>query len=209
MTVQLIPRIQERLKGPLPGQAAHLEMAPLRRQQEASVPPHARKSGVLILLYPDAQEELHLVLMKRTEDGHAHSGQISFPGGKWEQSDPDYVYTALREAEEEVGVPAAEVQVMGTLSRLYIPPSNFLVYPTLGFMPSRPAFVPDPLEVAAILEVKARFILEDTYKGQYKVTASGGFSLNAPGYQIQGHTIWGATAMMLAEFAAVCRESMD
>ena len=202
----IIHSLQERLQYPLPGLEAQMEMAPSVRRKELTIPENARLSGVLILLYPHLNGELHLVLMKRAEDGHAHSGQISFPGGRWEQEDPDFTYTALREAEEEIGVGRETVNVLGKMSELYIPPSNFMVYPTLGYIEERPSFIPDPREVAGIIEVKVDTFWQQEVKGEFKVMASGGFNYKAPGYLIDGHVVWGATAMMLAELATVLKE---
>ena len=140
---EIVGHLQQELKGELPGLSAQMRMAPPARNAGWVIPDDARKSAVLVLLYPGVDEAAHLVLMKRTEDGRTHGGQISFPGGRWEETDRDFVHTALREAEEEVGVPTQTVEVIGQLSELYIPPSNFLVFPTVAITHSRPAFVPD------------------------------------------------------------------
>ncbi|MEM9722144.1 MAG: CoA pyrophosphatase [Bacteroidota bacterium] len=200
---QILQQLRMHLQDPLPGWEAQRTMAPPARDGEWKIPEDVRKSAVLLLLYPDAQELLHLVLMKRSEDGRTHGGQISFPGGRWEEYDKDYVETALRETEEEVGVPQEQVEIIGQLSEIYIPPSNFMVYPSVGITHKRPQFVPDPVEVDQIIEAEVRTFLSDTAKGSYQINHRLGFQFQTPGYQVKGHTVWGATAMILAEFAAI------
>lgn len=199
-------RLKNRLEAPLPGLDIQMRMSPPIRGREVVVPDNARKGGVLVFLYPH-EAEWHVSLMKRAEDGSTHGGQISFPGGTVEESDTDYVFTALREAEEEVGIPKDHAIVLGKLTELYIPPSNFMVYPTVAYMPHRPAFVADPKEVAAILEVPLTHLLDESIVEVKKVKMSGNttLSFDVPTYNIQGHTIWGATAMMLCEFLEVVR----
>ncbi|MGB5049975.1 MAG: CoA pyrophosphatase, partial [Caldilineaceae bacterium] len=153
------PVFVEHLRGcmarPLPGVAAQRLMSPVPRAgaEPGFVPPISpRRGGVLILFYP-SQGRLHLPLILRPTYNGAHSGQISFPGGAQEEMDADITATALREAYEEVGIPPQEVEVVGQLSKLYIQPSNFEVYPTVGWMSRRPDFCIDPYEVAQLLEV--------------------------------------------------------
>ena len=201
-----LTRLSERLDAPLPGASAQMTMAPGPRPTHIQVPKNARKSGVLCLLYPDQKGDLSTVYMKRTEDGRVHSGQISFPGGRWEEYDESLTHTALREAEEEVGVPAGEIKVIGQLSHLYIPPSNSWVLPTVGFVPQRPRFIPDPLEVAQIIEVEISHLLRDDLRELREVSVSSGLHLRVPGFEIRGHWVWGATAMMTAEMISVLKE---
>lgn len=201
-----IELLRYRLQQPLPGLDAQMRMAPPVRKRDYAIPENVKRSAVLALMYPNHAGILHFALMKRTEDGHAHSGQVSFPGGKWEQDDPDYVYTALRETEEEFGVPASSISVIGSLTELYIPVSNYLVYPSVGFIPERPCFNPDPREVAAILEIPIMELLKQQSPNLHPVVVSGGFRLQAPGYVLQEHLVWGATAMMLAELKALYEE---
>ena len=202
-TPEIFQQLQSKLQAPLPGWDAQREMAPPARDGEWKIPGDVRKGAVLLLLYPDAQDLLHLVLMKRTQDGRTHGGQISFPGGRWEEYDKDYVETALRETEEEVGVPQEQVEIIGKLSEIYIPPSNFMVYPSVGIARKQPQFVPDPIEVDQIIEAEVGTFLSDTAKGSYEINHRLGFQFYTPGYQVKGHTVWGATAMILAEFAAI------
>jgi 8-oxo-dGTP pyrophosphatase MutT (NUDIX family) len=204
---KLIDKLKERLEKPLPGLQAQLQMAPpARGDRPLQVPSDARHSAVLALLYPH-EDKVHTVFMKRADDGHVHSGQISFPGGKVEEVDDTYVDTALREANEELGIPADRVEVLGKLTELYIPPSNFLVYPTLGFMTERPDFVIDPKEVAYEIEVDLPTLLDGSHRKVREIeqrTRWGHYKTQAPSYLIhQEHIIWGATAMMLSELLVI------
>src|SRR5512136_10858 len=147
--------IRAALQKPLPGIAAQIRLAPREAYRveslRAAPPSDARPAGVLILLYP-FDGTWHFPLMKRVEDGLVHSGQISLPGGSQEAGE-SLRETALREACEEIGAACAEVDVIGQLSTIYIPPSNFLVTPTVGCVDQRPDFQCDPREVAELIEV--------------------------------------------------------
>ena len=203
---ELILHLQHRLQGPLPGLEAQLSLTS-RPIQERTQPPRSdhRKGGVLALLYP-VEEVPHMVFMQRTEDGRVHSGQISFPGGKVETFDPHPTATALREAEEELGIPQDRVEVLGSLTPLYIPPSNFLVYPTVGYMDHRTSFVPSEKEVARIIEVPLPLLLQPDTLQETKIRIRQGLVIKAPAFMAEGNVIWGATAMMLNELLTVIRE---
>jgi len=148
----IIAWLRTRLAAELPGAIGHERMAARVKPMPDKIPQNARPSAVLSLLYP-VEKELHLLLIKRIADGKAHSGQIGFPGGKSEPSDADLKYTALREAHEEVGIMSADVDILGALTPLYIPVSNFQVYPFIGFTGQRPVFNINETEVAGILEI--------------------------------------------------------
>lgn len=166
----------------------------------------ARIGGVLIALYPD-NGQIRTVLMKRPDYNGTHSGQVSFPGGKHEPHDPDIHATALREAHEEVGMPINRVTVLGQLSELYIPASNFLVHPVVGVLDYAPTLTPDAHEVERILLPElAHFFREDIIK-ETRITVSRGLTLRAPYYDVDGQVVWGATAMILSEFTQVLQES--
>ena len=199
----LIPSLREQLSGPLPGWQAQWELASLPGRPRIA-PDNHRKGGVLSLLYPHG-EELFLVLMKRTEDGRVHSGQISFPGGRMEPHDPDLRMTALREAEEELGIPITEVEVLGSLTELYIQASNFLVQPVVGYAAKRPNFRPSAVEVEEVVEIPLKTLLE-TPPAVTPVTVASGFRLDARAFLVDHHVIWGATAMMLNELLTVIRD---
>lgn len=205
---KLLTRLENRLKDPLPGWKSHKQMASLKRLvklQTMVIPANARVAGVLVLLYCHG-EEVSIVFMKRVEDGGVHSGQISFPGGKEEPEDKDIIDTALREANEEVGVDPKQVTVIGTLSEIYIPPSNFRVTPVLGFTSSTPLFAADPKEVAEVIQVPLSALLDESSATRQKIRIGNTFNMTVPCYKANGRTIWGATAMMLSELLDVIRD---
>jgi len=156
-----------------------------------------------MLLYPD-REEICFPLTKRPEYLGAHSGQISFPGGKAEPGE-SALETALREGEEEIGVRSGDIEVLGTLSDFYVIPSNFLVTPVVGILRARPLFTPDPVEVVRILEGTLSDILRDDAVTVREITAARVYRLNAPHFLIEDEVVWGATAMMLNELRTVVK----
>ncbi len=169
------------------------------------IPDNAKPSAVLCLLYP-VDARLHVLLMKRREDGHAHSGQVSFPGGRYEETDADMRTTALREANEEVGIMPEDVDILGALTTLYIPVSNFNVYPYVGYMTGRPVYNLSDNEVSYTIEVP----LDELFHADRKVVtdvvspAVPGVIRQVRAYRlVDGTIIWGATAMMLSELEAV------
>ncbi|MDX2250117.1 MAG: CoA pyrophosphatase [Bacteroidia bacterium] len=201
-----IHKLKQRLSQPLPGLDAQMTMSPSLRGRNPVIPENVRKSAVLVLVYPQ-NGSLYVPFMRRAEDGRVHSGQISFPGGKWDDTDTDFIDTALREANEEMGIRREEVEVLGQMTELYIPPSNFLVYPTVGFSPRRPDFIPDPKEVADIVEVEIAHLADKNIRGSHRVEVFGGNYITAPGFTVNGdRLIWGATAMMLAEFLEILND---
>ena len=124
-----INKLEERLKNPLPGTGAFLKMASeirLEELQSSYDTSKAIQSSVLILLFPE-NKSVKIILILRQQYEGVHSGQVSFPGGRKEKDDKTLIETALRESEEEVGIDADKVMVIGNLTEIYIPPSNFLV----------------------------------------------------------------------------------
>ena len=124
-------KLREALLQPLPGAEAQEKMMGRVKSMPQEIPADARPSAVLCLLFP-VNDEPHILFMKRKEDNTAHSGQVSFPGGRYEEQDANYKTTALREANEEVGILSSDVEILGALTSLYIPVSNFNVYPFVG-----------------------------------------------------------------------------
>ncbi|MEM7036357.1 MAG: CoA pyrophosphatase [Bacteroidota bacterium] len=193
------------LEGELPGLPAQMTMAPMKRATNGkafSVPDDAKKAAVLVLFYP-GPDGVYLPLMLRNDYKGVHSNQVSFPGGTWEEKDGDLLTTALREAEEEVGVAPSEIEVMGPLSQMYIPPSNFLVQPYMAVAEKEPDFVPDPTEVNELIRARLADFVDPRYVGTSKIKHRTGSEWEVPSYTINGHVIWGATAMMMAEVMAV------
>lgn len=205
----VISQLQARLSQELPAQAAHKRMASSLRNLNNFTFKHAqppRKSGVLAMLYPK-NGEMYTTLMKRTEDGYAHSGQISFPGGRMEPTDPSLQHAALRETEEEFGIDRNLISIVGSLSELYIPASNSLVLPTVGSLHTPPTFMPNAAEVAQIIEVPISYLLDKTIVKQTTITLQNGLQIEAPYFDVFGHIVWGATAMMLSELLQTIEET--
>jgi 8-oxo-dGTP pyrophosphatase MutT (NUDIX family) len=201
----LIETLRERLSGPLPGTEAQFRMAFARRAEELRqnpAPPSGAKVACVLNLLHRHEGQWRTVLIQRTENPRdRHSGQVSFPGGRYEESDGDLVNVALREAHEEVGVSPLEVEVLGRLTELYIPVSNFVVHPFVGVLLGRPDFRPQPGEVQTILTPAL-----DTFAGQQNrkmtdLTINQGVTLKSvPYFDVDGRVVWGATAMILSEF---------
>ncbi|GAB4024191.1 NUDIX hydrolase [Spirosoma gilvum] len=190
--------LQQRLQQPLPGEAAHQKMASAARYRLGIKPnERTRRSAVLICFYP-FQNSIYLPLILRPQYDGVHAGQMAFPGGRMERFDENLTRTALREAQEEVGIRVSDVKVLGLLTELFIPPSNFYVQPVVGVLPYRPDFYPDPREVEAVVEVDLNTLLDETIVGDSQIEVRG-ILVDAPFYQIQGHRVWGATAMMISE----------
>lgn len=197
-------QIEAALRQPLPGLPAMVRMAPNPRPLYPPTPDHRPREGaVLLLLYPNgADGELHLVLTRRTDTVGSHRGQISFPGGSVDPDDLSTAHTALREACEEIGVCQADLRLLGALTPLYIPPSDFRIYPHVAFTPRRPDFRLQPDEVAELLETPISHFLDEGNTAQEEWFV-GGATRQIPYYLVGGHKVWGATAMVLAELAMV------
>ncbi len=194
---------------PLPGQSEQLKMAPIERLKElktqAEASNSAKHAGVLVLFYPDANQKTNLALILRRTYNGVHSAQIGFPGGKSEPEDRNLEHTALRETEEEIGVPQSQVTVLKQLTNIYIPPSNFFVHPYLGIAKITPEFVIQKSEVEALVQVALSDFLDDTVITSRKLSTSYATEIDVPAYLLNDHIVWGATAMMLSEVRALLK----
>jgi 8-oxo-dGTP pyrophosphatase MutT (NUDIX family) len=193
--------LKERLKAPLPGFEAQELMAARVKPMPFQIPDNARPSAVLIALFY-VNGSLHTLLIKRTDDGKAHSGQVSFPGGRFEKTDESLSNTALREAYEEVGIVSGAVEILGGLTPLYIPVSNFMVHPFIGFLSQRPDYIVSHKEVAHIIELPIDELLHPERKTSAEVTSAAdkNFRRIVPAYKlVDDSIIWGATAMIISE----------
>lgn len=199
-----IPQLKKQLQLPLPGEDAQFKMAPATRKYYKTIPDGYRIACVLCLLYPK-NDRWHIVLMERVSTKRdRHSGQMSFPGGKLEPSDPTYAAGALREAHEEVGILSDDVQIIGELTPLYIPVSNFMVYPFVGNLNYAPQFELQKTEVQSVVEAPLDLLLDDRTRQLTNIRARDNYVLkNIPFFNVYGKIVWGATAMMLSEFVEV------
>ena len=192
--------IRKAISLPLPGRPAQLKMSTQPRPGDRLPFDESKfKDGaVLIITYP-IEDKLHLALTKRTQSVASHKGHISFPGGARE-SDETLLQTALRETEEEIGVNLPEDTVIGTLSVLYVPISGYRITPFVTIAEERPRFRPDPSEVEKIIEVPlCLFLNEESITREWQTHQNR--KMLVPFYRHGNHKIWGATAMILSEFA--------
>ncbi len=190
---------------------AHIKMAPLERisylKDKSYTDMKPRNAAVLMLVYPK-NSMAHLALIVRNTYPGVHSSQISFPGGKEELEDDTLEFTALRETEEEVGIAMHKVEVIRQCSEIYIPPSNFLVTPYLGFSTENLEFTPNPDEVKRVLELPIHQLLNDEIIVQTKMTTSYATNIDVPAFQVEKYVVWGATAMMLSELKELFKNAM-
>jgi 8-oxo-dGTP pyrophosphatase MutT (NUDIX family) len=223
----VLAKIEHALKSAKPGLPAQLKMMPYPfpdrrsyaevkgRAFAAEVDPRAKpgapaavkdiclKAGVMLLLYP-RDGSWHLPLILRTNTVMHHKDQIGFPGGQLEPGE-DFVQAALRETWEELGVAPKRLRVIGELTPLYIQPSNFCIYPVVAAADGPVAFTPHPDEVAEIIEVPIDHMMDPRNVRKEKWTIRGEIR-NVPFYAYKDHKIWGATAMVLAEFLDILGE---
>ena len=200
--MELIDRLRNALNSPLPGMEAHQDVMSYSREQANEVRQRRsdfREGGVLVLLYP-SEQDWQMILIERPKYEGVHSGQVAFPGGAREDEDASLRETALREANEEVGLDTSKVKVLGALSEVYIPPSNFVVRPYVAFMEDTPDLLKDEREVEQILHAPVNNFLLPNAIQEEKIQLYTGVNLNVGAFKHQGHIIWGATAMMIAEF---------
>ncbi len=209
---KLIQLLGKKLEEPLPGKYFQYLMAHESEAVRIPVSPdNPRQASVLILLYPK-NEAWNIVFIKRTSNkkGDRHSGQISFPGGKQEKEDSSFAHTALRETEEEIGIQSDKVQLLGSLTNLYIPVSNFEVHPFIGFTNEEPLFIPQPSEVDAIIETPLERLLSPSTKQQISLQLTEKIVLpKVPCFKLDKHIVWGATAMILNEFLSLLHSSAE
>lgn len=204
MNRDFIQTLQQKLRQPLPGREAQFKMAHITRRMYVSAPPESRKAGVLASFFWK-NEDWHLVFIERNQnDKDHHGGQIGFPGGKFEPDDETLLNTALREAEEEVGIVREDVKVLGHLTNLYIPVSNFEVHPFVGFLEYQPVYRLQEEEVSSVLEVPFSHFRNSAEKRTTNVRIGKHLTLNnVPYFDVQGKILWGATAMILSELMEI------
>jgi 8-oxo-dGTP pyrophosphatase MutT (NUDIX family) len=186
----------------LPATHAHAKMAPSNRLELLKNidfdKMNPRKAAVMMLFYPK-QSQTHLALILRTSYNGVHSSQIAFPGGKAEDYDGDLSKTALRETHEEIGIHPNHIHVVRPFTQVYIPPSNFMVHPFLGYSTNELDFTLQEEEVAGLVELPMVDFLDDGIVTNKIMKTSYAGDFEVPGFRVQEHFVWGATAMILSE----------
>ena len=193
----------------LPASEAHFRMAPSERIEGMKnlniASKNPKMAAVMMLFYPK-NGRTHLVLIVRNSYEGVHSGQIAFPGGKYEAEDQTFEQTALRETYEEIGIHPDSIEIIMPFTNLYIQPSNFMVYPYLGICREEIIFIPDVNEVAEIIELTLSDFLDDNLIVSAKISNSYVENRVIPAFKINDHIVWGATAMMLGELKEVLKK---
>ena len=202
-----IKKIAIELEKQLPGEKAQNLMIPKIRYAEniKFSPKNATESAVLLLLFP-YKDELSIVFIQRNNDSKHHSGQIAFPGGKEEKTDDSKIETAIREANEEVGVEKKNIKILGKLTPLYIPVSNHNVTPIVGYSNNYPDFIAQKSEVQQIIVISLEKLFSPENKST-KIIHKYNTDFEVPYYNANENHIWGATAMILSEFEQICTTS--
>jgi 8-oxo-dGTP pyrophosphatase MutT (NUDIX family) len=194
----------------LPGHDYLLKIAPparIKHLKNNIIPKDSKTASVLMLFYPDSNNETRLVLMLRNKYKGVHSNQISLPGGKVDRLDKSLKDTALRETNEEIGLNKDDISIVGELSSVYIPPSNFNVFPFVGYTSKTPKFVPDSKEVSLILSPKLSYILGmDIVESVVEVNNT---TQKVPSFLIDNHILWGATAIIIHEFVLLFKQMVN
>lgn len=194
----------------LPGEKAHHKLIPGNRREEMKnlkiEDLSANKAGVMAVFYPNTFGNTSMVLILRRTYKGVHSNQIGFPGGREEPEDGNLQDTALRETEEEVGIPRDKIHVIRELTKLYIPPSNFWVQPYLGLLDHTPNLIKQESEVAKILEVDLDHFLDNSNFVNEELSTSYSKKMLVPAFKLNNQIVWGATGMMLSEIRELFRE---
>ncbi len=208
MTKQDLQSLQIKLDSQLPGWEAQKMMSPVQSERYRLNETTSKKAGVLALLYPDINQNLELIFIKRPSINSLdkHSGQLSFPGGQSEKNDLHLTDTALRETEEEIGIDKTNILVLGQLSPIYVFVSNFLVFPTVGYIDYQPQFKLQTFEVDYIITESINRLKQTSTIKNTELNIRGNILKNVPYYDLNGEILWGATAMITSELLHIVRE---
>ena len=208
---KFIKKLAREINQELPGFSAQRLMAPLGRKKvtdyinKKNLP---KKSAILILIYPEENTySPKTVLILRPDESRTHSNQISFPGGGFDEKDEELSMTALRETEEEIGVGRKSISLIGELTSIYIPVSNYIVYPFIGICNTKPIFSINATEVKDLIEIEIKELLnvknKTTTLRHIKIRNE---NMEVPCYAVDGKIIWGATAMIISELVEIIRK---
>ncbi len=201
-SINTIDNIKSALALDLPGQYYQNLMSPVEAHEKYRIVPKDHRVAcvmALIHLKPDGQLYITYIERASSHPDDKHAGQIGLPGGKFEDEDESLVICALREVEEEIGVKGGDIIILGELTSLYVFASNFLVYPFVGYIDYEPKYTPQIEEVAGIIEVPLSNLSDPQFKTSKPKKLVNGLETAVPGYNIDGHFLWGATAMISSE----------
>jgi 8-oxo-dGTP pyrophosphatase MutT (NUDIX family) len=201
-------KIKQRLSEPLPGKKVQHEMSAYRHGKgriNINAGSDPKESSVLIVLFIRG-DQIYFPLIQRPQYSGIHSGQIGLPGGKEEEDDRNKIDTALREAEEEIGIDAKDVDILGQLTELYVQASQYNVVPFVGYLPYVPKYNPDPKEVSRVIEGKIDDLMDEKKRKVKDLFIGGKYYVTAPYFEISNQLVWGATAMILNEFSVVLKD---
>jgi len=201
-------KLAQHLVKELPGKPAQKIMLtkprnPINYSSNSECP---NPAAVLILLFP-VKQDIRFFLTKRTNVVQYHKGQISLPGGAWEEGEQLWG-TALRETNEEIGVRAEHIQFIGELTPLFVPVTGFLIHPFVGWVDEEPETSPDPTEVESLFSASV-LSLTDQNSCQCEERTIRGHVFDVPYFQLNREKVWGATSMILSEFKTVLKEVID
>ena len=201
----LIEKLRTRCQDDLPGEAAQNMMLPKSRVdiKFPNTTEHAIPSAVLILLYPH-NNDIHFILTERTNDVQHHKGQISLPGGSWEKGEHLHE-TAIRETEEEIGIPAEKTKIICELTPLFVKVTGYMIHPFVGYVTEKPIIIPHPNEVNNVFTASISELIDPTNRLTELWTIRK-FPVDVPFFQFGKYKVWGATAMILSEFRHCLKE---
>jgi len=203
--------LQLLLKNKLPAFDAHKLMMPEQRLIEFNriKPDQNTKKSAVLLLFSFKENDFYLTFIKRQKYEGVHSGQIAFPGGKFEKSDKNLINTSLRETEEEIGINTEHIEIIGQLSELFIPPSNFIVSPIVGFSDRALNYKINHREVDVVFEVSISEIINSKPSYHVDFITINNKVVKAPCYIFGQYKVWGATSMILSELIYLLKNYTD
>lgn len=205
--------LKQKLAQSLPGRSSHIKMATKSRLEEMKRVEvnllQAKKSAVMILLFHE-DEKLKVIFIRRSHYVGVHAGQIAFPGGRFEEEDVDVKNTALREIQEEIGITADQIEILGRITDIYVPPSNFLISVFVGYLNAKPVYTLDKYEVAEIIEIELEdFFADDVIQEKEFIVPSDNYSVLAPYYKVANAEVWGASAMVMTELLDILQKNQE
>ncbi len=209
MLVDLQVFLSKQLQLNLPGKEVQYQMASNNRIKE--IPnlneiKDYKESAVCILLYQQ-EDTIYFPLIERVVYKGVHSGQIALPGGKKDETDSNLIHTALRELEEEIGISHTHLEVVGKLTQVYIPPSNFLVNPVVAITHQLPQFILNPTEVQSVIPFSLKDLLDENIIKETYIELEKGLKIKTPYFDVRGKVLWGATAMILNELKHILKSN--